>query len=149
MLKVPDIFDQQKHDLFSQDKTLLVILGVSKYDQVLKKRENGQVLPAYPPVGKTSTMCSDVQETLAKYGVKDQEDIFTFVDSTFAQFLEVLDEVLSKIEEANSPKDQRKLLVIWMIAGQGIVKDGSTHLLMNEMDPRKRFFKTLPIEDII
>ena len=32
MLKVPDIFDQQKHDLFSQDKTLLVILGVSKYD---------------------------------------------------------------------------------------------------------------------
>ena len=42
------------------------------------------------------------------------------------------------------PPDQ--YLLLFLFASHGILKDGTTHVVMNEFDEKKNFFKLYPAE---
>ena len=79
--------------------------------------------------------CDAFRECLEKFGVKNSEDFYDLSDDpTKEQTVKVFEEVMERLTEAKERPIQTKYLVVFLIIGHGVFKDGSHSIFFNEFD---------------
>ena len=60
--------------------------------------------------------------------------------------MKVVQDIRKRIKEGSQAKPQVNYVVVWLFAGHGILKEGTQHLVFNEFDKTKSWYKLLPFE---
>ena len=70
-------------------------------------------------------------------------------DPSEEEFLEVYGSIVHMLEKAKKARPMENIVIIFLFAGHGILKDGCQTLVLNEFDPNTKFYKLLTVEDKI
>ena len=79
--------------------------------------------------------CDAFRECLEKFGVKNSEDYYDLSENPCKeQTVKVFEEIMERLTEAKESTIQTKYLVVFLIIGHGVFKDGSHSIFFNEFD---------------
>ena len=79
--------------------------------------------------------CDNFWECFKKFGVKDSEDIYDLSnDPSKDQTIKVFEEIMGRLAEDKERPIQTKYLIVFLVVGHGVFKDGSHSIFFNEFD---------------
>ena len=70
-------------------------------------------------------------------------------DPTKEQTVKVFEEIMERLAEAKSKPIQTKFLVVFLMIGHGVFRDGSLSIYFNEFDHQTKFYWSMKMENHI
>ena len=77
--------EQLKETYFIQDHTIAVYIGLTRFDKVFHKKEDGSYSPFYENLDAAKQDRDDLQECLKKYQISDPKDIYRLDDPSWKE----------------------------------------------------------------
>ena len=75
------------------------------------------------------------------YNIANEEDVYTLVHGPkISKFYDTMRQVVSRVKEGMRADTPEAYAVIVLIAGRGVVKDGSLMYVLNEFDESTQFY---------
>ena len=92
------LHEQQMLDWFIPDHTLAVYFGMSKFDNVLKTKENGKLEQFMGDIPQAYKDCKELRACFEKYNIKSEEQVYDLSeDPTEKKVKETLMKICKKI----------------------------------------------------
>ena len=115
------------------DRCIAVFFSTSKFDKVWKMKKDGSYVQAYSDIPKAKNDCITLRECLAKYQIKDEDDIYNLEDDpTEKEIREVFMKIDGKLKSGKESRPVVNYLIIYLFAGHGILRDSMQSVLLNE-----------------
>ena len=136
--------EQVAKELFIPDRRLVIAIATSRYHKA-HKRVDDKIMQGVTDLSECRKDIEIVCSTLKRYNIKDmgRKDIYKLdKDPSWAEVIVARKDLSSRVK--NSP--DLKFLLIFVVAGHGIMRDGRQTILVNEFDKSTSFYKAWCIE---
>ena len=101
-------------------------------------------------MSQTTADCRQFKQFVIDYNIANEEDVYSLVHSPkISKFYDTMRQVISRVKEGMRADIPESYAVIVLIAGRGIVKDGTLMYALNEFDESTQFYWLVAIEEIL
>ena len=87
----------------------------------------------------------EFEKLIEKFGIKkggkQEVKIYKLNNAPYGAYKKKFNDFSKKISAARKSKTNQKFLLICLFAMHGLMKDGSQHIVINEFDPRTKFYR--------
>ena len=90
-----------------------------------------------------------MKEALEKYGIKDKgnmQNIYMLEDPSLQDIKLMKRKLDKRLRLGKLGPVKTRYTIIWLFAGHGLLADGGQAIVLNEFDPKKKFYKLFAAE---
>ena len=92
-------------------------------------------------MSQTTADCLQFKQFIIDYNIANEEDVYRLVhDPKISKFYNTMRQVISRVKEGMRAETPEAFAVIVLIAGRGVVKDGTLMYALNEFDETTQFY---------